>query len=45
MQVLTWGGVIQTLEAPDKHGDVDNVVLGFADLAGYVADEDPYFGS
>jgi aldose 1-epimerase len=45
MQVLTWGGVIQTLEVPDKHGDVDNVVLGFADLAGYVADEDPYFGS
>jgi aldose 1-epimerase len=45
MQVLTWGGVIQTLEAPDAHGDVDNVVLGFADLAGYVSDEDPYFGS
>ena len=45
MQVLTWGGVIQTLEAPDANGDVDNVVLGFPDLADYVADEDPYFGS
>jgi aldose 1-epimerase len=45
MQVLTWGGVIQTLEVPDAHGDVDNVVLGFADLAGYVSDDDPYFGS
>jgi aldose 1-epimerase len=45
MQVLTWGGVIQTLEAPDADGDVENVVLGFADLEGYVADEDPYFGS
>jgi aldose 1-epimerase len=45
MRVLSWGGVIQTLEAPDADGDVDNVVLGFADLADYVADEDPYFGS
>jgi aldose 1-epimerase len=45
MRVLTWGGVIQTLEVPDAHGDVDNVVLGFADLAGYVSDDDPYFGS
>jgi aldose 1-epimerase len=45
MKVLTWGGVIQTLEAPDAHGDVDNVVLGFEDLAGYVGDDDPYFGS
>jgi aldose 1-epimerase len=45
MQVLTWGGVIQTLEVPDAHGDVENVVLGFDDLSGYVSDEDPYFGS
>jgi len=45
MRVLTWGGVIQTLEVPDAHGDVDNVVLGFADLAGYVSDSDPYFGA
>jgi aldose 1-epimerase len=45
MRVLTWGGVIQTLEVPDAHGDVENVVLGFADLAGYVGDDDPYFGS
>jgi aldose 1-epimerase len=45
MRVLTWGGVIQTLEFPDAHGEVENVVLGFADLAGYVGDDDPYFGS
>jgi aldose 1-epimerase len=45
MRVLTYGGVIQTLEVPDEHGDVDNVVLGFEDLAGYVSDDDPYFGS
>ncbi|MGY1839916.1 MULTISPECIES: aldose epimerase family protein [unclassified Modestobacter] len=45
MRVLTWGGVIQSLEVPDEHGDVENVVLGFSDLAGYVGDDDPYFGS
>ncbi|WP_369138346.1 aldose epimerase family protein [Modestobacter versicolor] len=45
IRVLTYGGVIQTLEVPDQHGEVDNVVLGFADVAGYASDADPYFGS
>jgi aldose 1-epimerase len=45
VRVLTYGGVIQTLEVPDAEGNVDNVVLGFEDLAGYVDDSDPYFGS
>jgi aldose 1-epimerase len=45
MRVLTFGGVIQTLEVPDRDGDRDNVVLGFRDLRRYVANTDPYFGS
>jgi aldose 1-epimerase len=45
VRVLTYGGVIQTLEVPDEDGEVENVVLGFEDLAGYVSDDDPYFGS
>jgi len=45
MRVLTYGGVIQTLEVPDAEGEVENVVLGFADLDGYVSEDDPYFGS
>jgi aldose 1-epimerase len=47
VRVLTYGGVIQTLEVPDAHGDVENVVLGFADLAGYVENNNPgpYFGA
>jgi aldose 1-epimerase len=45
LRVLTYGGVIQTLEVPDADGEVENVVLGFDDLAGYVSDDDPYFGS
>jgi aldose 1-epimerase len=45
VRVLTYGGVIQTLEVPDGDGTVENVVLGFDDLAGYVSDDDPYFGA
>src|SRR3954454_16597280 len=45
MRVLTWGGVIQTLEVPDAHGHVDDVVLGYPDLAGYVSADDPYIGA
>jgi len=44
MRVLTWGGVIQSLEVPDADGNVDNVVLGFSDLAGYF-DDTTYFGA
>jgi aldose 1-epimerase len=45
VRVLTYGGVIQTLEVPDAHGKVENVVLGFEDVAGYASEDDPYFGS
>lgn len=45
VRVLTFGGVIQSLEYPDAHGEVGNVVLGFPDVAGYESDADPYFGS
>ena len=47
VRVLTYGGIVQSLEVPDERGDVDNVVLGFADLAGYVAHNNPgpYFGA
>ena len=45
MRVLTFGGVIQTLEVPDADGQVDNVVLGYPDLKGYYTEGDPYFGA
>ncbi|MGY1634791.1 aldose epimerase family protein [Geodermatophilus sp. SYSU D01186] len=45
MRVLTYGGVIQTLEVPDAAGEVENVVLGYSDLDGYVAEGDPYLGA
>lgn len=33
--VITYGGVLQSLEVPDKHGKVEDVVLGFDDVQGY----------
>ncbi|MFF4485348.1 aldose epimerase family protein [Streptomyces sp. NPDC001544] len=44
MKVLNWGGVVQTLELPDRHGRHANVVNGFDNMADYAA-KTPYFGA
>ncbi|MEU5080214.1 MULTISPECIES: aldose epimerase family protein [Streptomyces] len=44
MKVLSYGGVVQTLQLPDRHGRYANVVAGFDNLADYAADS-PYFGA
>jgi aldose 1-epimerase len=43
--VLTYGGIIQTLEVPDRDGVPANVVLGLPTLDGYVAGNRPYLGA
>jgi aldose 1-epimerase len=35
VKIITYGGIIQELWAPDRRGRTANVTLGFADLAGY----------
>ena len=44
VRILTYGGIVQTLETPDKAGKLDDIVLGFDDMAGYVKSS-PYFGA
>jgi aldose 1-epimerase len=44
VRVLDLGGVIQSIDAPDRRGELANVVLGFEDLAGYVANNAPDAG-
>ncbi|WP_432510311.1 aldose epimerase family protein [Kineococcus sp. SYSU DK001] len=46
-RVITYGGIVQSLEFPDHRGRVKNVVLGFADLDGYLDGNNPgpYFGA
>ena len=45
LRVLTYGGIVQSLQVPDTRGQVANVVLGFASLDGYLAATDAYFGA
>jgi aldose 1-epimerase len=47
VRILTYGGIIQSIEVPDRAGHVDNVVLGFPTLVGYLntGSAKTYFGA
>jgi aldose 1-epimerase len=45
VRVLTYGGIVQSIEVPDRDGRQANVALGFAGLDAYVAGNRPYFGA
>ncbi|MGP3771994.1 aldose epimerase family protein [Streptomyces sp. SDT5-1] len=45
VRVLTYGGILQSVEVPDGDGAVADVVLGFADLDGYLSHPEPYLGA
>jgi aldose 1-epimerase len=44
VDVITYGAIVTHILAPDRDGKVENVVLGFDDLAGYLAGH-PFFGA
>ncbi|RZS80007.1 aldose 1-epimerase [Motilibacter rhizosphaerae] len=44
VRLITYGAAIQSVEVPDRHGRVADVVLGFPDVADYAA-RSPYFGA
>src|SRR5690606_10765774 len=44
MRVLSYGGIVQSLEIPDRRGRYANVSLGFGSLEPYVSSS-PYFGA
>ncbi|MEA2582513.1 MAG: aldose 1-epimerase [Thermomicrobiales bacterium] len=43
VKIITYGGIIQAIDVPDRDGNVANVALGFDNLDDYV-DMNPYFG-
>lgn len=44
VQLTSYGGIITSIKTPDRAGRFADIVLGYADLAGYVHDS-PYFGA
>jgi aldose 1-epimerase len=44
VRTINYGGIIVSLRVPDKDGKLDDVVLGFDKLDGYL-DKSPYFGA
>ncbi|CAM5533121.1 Aldose 1-epimerase OS=Streptomyces glaucescens OX=1907 GN=mro PE=3 SV=1 [Streptomyces glaucescens] len=44
MKVLSYGGIVQSLELPDRRGRYANVSLGFDNIEDYVSSS-PYFGA
>ncbi|XP_017048686.2 galactose mutarotase [Drosophila ficusphila] len=45
VQLITRGAIITSIKTPDASGKIDDVTLGFDDLAGYQSDRNPYFGA
>ena len=35
-RIMTYGGIVQSLSVPDRDGKLDDVVLGFDTLDGYI---------
>jgi aldose 1-epimerase len=44
VRVMTYGAIITVVRTPDRDGRLDDIVLGFDSLAGYLHDP-PYFGA
>ena len=44
VKVMTYGAIITEIDAPDRNGKTDDVVLGFDGLDGYLG-KTPYFGA
>jgi aldose 1-epimerase len=42
-KITNYGGIVQSLEVPDRYGNVEDIVLGYDTLDEYV-ENNPYFG-
>ncbi len=45
VKISNYGGIIQSIWAPDSFGRLADVVLGFPNLQGYLSKNNPYFGA
>lgn len=44
VKVMSYGGIVMSIQTPDRNGAMADIVLGYDDLAGYLT-ETPYFGA
>ncbi len=45
VRIITYGGTITAIDAPDRAGRTANVVLGYPDIRGYLSEQSTYFGA
>jgi aldose 1-epimerase len=45
VRIITFGGIVQSIQVPDRNRRMANVALGFATLDDYVAGNSPFFGA
>ncbi len=45
VKIINYGATIVSIETPDRAGQSADVVLGYDDLSGYLADQGAYFGA
>jgi aldose 1-epimerase len=43
--ILSYGATIQSIKVPDRNGKVEDIVMGFDDIAGYRQANNPFFGA
>src|ERR1043165_6981738 len=44
-KIITYGGIVVSLKVPDRNGKLEDVVLGYDNLAGYLKNNGPYLGA
>ncbi len=44
VKLINYGGTITNIFVPDRNGKLEDVVLGFDSLPGYLSKENPFFG-
>lgn len=45
VKITNYGGIVTSIQVPNKNGVLGEVNLGFKNLAGYLQKEQPYFGA
>lgn len=45
VRIMTYGGIVVSLKAPDKSGKAADIVLGYDNLDGYLSGNKAYFGA